>query len=121
MHEGIKNVVFLTADVHFAAAIFYDPARAQFQDFEPFWEFVIGPIHAGAFGTNELDASFGPRFEYLRAPSTAGFTIQNLPPPHLQSFGAAEVTKEGRLVIRIHEVTGAVLFEKLLQPQLQPQ
>jgi alkaline phosphatase D len=33
--EGIKNVVFITADVHFAAAISYDPARAQFGDFDP--------------------------------------------------------------------------------------
>ncbi|HZC01442.1 MAG TPA: alkaline phosphatase D family protein, partial [Gammaproteobacteria bacterium] len=90
--EGIKNVVFITADVHFAAAISYDPARAQFGDFDPFWEFVIGPVHAGAFGANELDASFGPWFEYLRAPSTEDFTIQNLPPPNLHSFGTAEVT-----------------------------
>ncbi|MGH8570461.1 MAG: alkaline phosphatase D family protein, partial [Gammaproteobacteria bacterium] len=49
--EGIKNVIFITADVHFAAAVFYDPARAQFGDFAPFWEFVIGLSgHPVAFG-----------------------------------------------------------------------
>ncbi|MGH8223127.1 MAG: alkaline phosphatase D family protein [Woeseiaceae bacterium] len=29
--EDIKNVVFITADVHFAAAISYDPAQAKFR------------------------------------------------------------------------------------------
>jgi alkaline phosphatase D len=114
---GIKNVVFITADVHFAAAISYDPARAQFGDFDSFWEFVIGPVHAGAFGANELDASFGPRFEYLRAPSTEGFTIQNLPPPNLHSFGTAEITANGKLIMRIHDISGAVLFEKTFAPE----
>jgi alkaline phosphatase D len=37
----IKNVVWLTADVHYAAAHHYDPSRAQFKDFRGFWEFVV--------------------------------------------------------------------------------
>jgi alkaline phosphatase D len=57
----IQNTVWLTADVHYAAAHYYDPNKAQFQDFEPFWEFVSGPLHAGTFGPNELDNTFGPR------------------------------------------------------------
>jgi alkaline phosphatase D len=38
--------------VHYTAAHYYDPSKAQFQDFEPFWEFVSGPLHAGTFGPN---------------------------------------------------------------------
>jgi alkaline phosphatase D len=41
--NGLKNVVWLTADVHYASATFYNPARAKFTDFTPFWEFVSGP------------------------------------------------------------------------------
>ena len=52
-------MVWLTADVHYAAAHHYDPARAPFNDFEPFWEFVAGPLNAGAFGPNALDHTFG--------------------------------------------------------------
>src|SRR5262245_60239603 len=44
--EGIRNVVWMTADVHDAAAHSFDPARARFADFQPFWEFVTGPLHA---------------------------------------------------------------------------
>ena len=45
----VRNVVWLTADVHYTAAHFYDPNRAAFSDFDPFWEFVSGPLHAGTF------------------------------------------------------------------------
>jgi len=31
-------------------AHFYDPAKAQFTDFDAFWEFVSGPLNAGTFG-----------------------------------------------------------------------
>ena len=58
---GIRNTVWLTADVHYTAAHYYDPDKAEFQDFEPFWEFVSGPIHAGTFGPNDLDNTFGPQ------------------------------------------------------------
>src|SRR6185436_4469207 len=37
--RGIDNVVWITADVHYCAAHFYDPGRAQFKEFDPFWEF----------------------------------------------------------------------------------
>ena len=46
----VRNVVFVTGDVHYAAAHHYDPARARFREFLPFWEFVAGPLHAGTFG-----------------------------------------------------------------------
>jgi alkaline phosphatase D len=41
---GVRNTVWLTADMHYTAAHHYDPNRAVFQDFEPFWEFVSGPL-----------------------------------------------------------------------------
>jgi phosphodiesterase/alkaline phosphatase D-like protein len=46
----VRNVVWLTADVHYCAAHFYDPSRAAFGNFDPFWEFVAGPLNGGSFG-----------------------------------------------------------------------
>jgi len=46
---GIRNTVWLTADMHYTPRTIYDPNRAVFQDFEPFWEFVSGPLHAGTW------------------------------------------------------------------------
>ena len=68
---GIRNTLWLTADVHYTAAHHYDPNRAVFQDFEPFWEFVSGPLHAGSFPQNKLDNTFGPQLMYVKAPSAA--------------------------------------------------
>ena len=44
-----RNTVWITADMHYTAAHYYDPNAAVFQDFEPFWEFISGPIHAGTW------------------------------------------------------------------------
>jgi len=60
-HAGIRNTVWLTADMHYTAAHYYDPNAAVFQDFEPFWEFISGPLHAGTWQPQKLDNTFGPR------------------------------------------------------------
>src|SRR5882762_5225618 len=80
---GVRNTLWLTADVHYTAAHYYDPNKAVFQDFEPLWEFVSGPLHAGTFPQNALDNTFGPHRVYVNAPSTP-----NRPPSEgLQFFG----------------------------------
>src|SRR5215469_12341969 len=53
--NAIRNTLWLTADVHYTAAHYYDPNKAAFQDFDPFWEFVSGPIHAGTGFQNAID------------------------------------------------------------------
>ena len=50
--------------MHYCAAHHYDPARAKGVDFDPFWEFVAGPAHAGTFAPPPLDATFGPEVRY---------------------------------------------------------
>ncbi len=87
--SGVANTVWLTADVHYAAAHYYNPDKAQFQDFDPFWEFVSGPLHAGTFGPNELDNTFGPEVRFIKAP---GPDKQNLPPSAgMQFFGHVKI------------------------------
>ncbi|WP_280302299.1 alkaline phosphatase D family protein [Nocardia abscessus] len=44
----MADVVWLTADVHYTAAHRYSPERAVFTEFDEFWEFVSGPLNAGA-------------------------------------------------------------------------
>ena len=85
-HEGVRNTVWLTADQHYTAAHYYDPNQAAFQDFEPFWEFVSGPLHAGTWGPSALDNTFGPQLKYQNACSEE--QGENLPPCFgLQFFG----------------------------------
>ena len=92
--SGVANTVWLTADVHYAAAHYYNPDKAQFQEFEPFWEFVSGPLHAGTFGPNELDNTFGPEVKFIKAP---GLDKQNLPPSAgMQFFGHVKIDGASR-------------------------
>ena len=62
--RGVKNMVWLGADVHYAAAHRFEPSRAAYKDFDPFWELIAGPMHATAFGRKNLDPTFGPALEW---------------------------------------------------------
>ena len=67
--QRIRNVVFVTGDVHYCAAHHYDPARGGVHRFHPFWEFVAGPAHAGTFGPAKLDRTFGPEVKFIGIPA----------------------------------------------------
>jgi alkaline phosphatase D len=113
--SDIQNVVWLTADVHYTAAHFYDPSQARFQEFAPFWEFVSGPLNAGTFGPGELDATFGPRIAFQKAPPPGQ---ANLPPSAgLQFFGQVDVDEAEVMTVTLKDLTGAALFSQTLEPQ----
>jgi alkaline phosphatase D len=114
--KGVANTVWLTADVHYAAAHFYDPAQAKFSDFLPFWEFVSGPIHAGTFGPNRLDMTFGPQVVFMKTPA-AGQGV-NLPPSAgLQFFGLVDIDgADETLTVRLMDRANNELFATTLDP-----
>jgi alkaline phosphatase D len=116
-HASIRNTVWLTADVHYTAAHYYDPDKAAFQDFDPFWEFVSGPIHAGTFGPNALDGTFGPQLVYVNAPSKDQGV--NLPPSFgMQFFG--HVTIDGAtevMTVTLRDVDDNSLWSTELEPK----
>ncbi|HTP81777.1 MAG TPA: alkaline phosphatase D family protein, partial [Alphaproteobacteria bacterium] len=109
-HNGVKNVVWLTADVHYTAAHYYNPAKAQFTDFDPFWEFVSGPLHAGTFGPNKLDNTFGPQVVFQKAPPDGQ---QNLPPSAgMQFYGEVKIDGRSEVMnVALKDLTGATLWQ----------
>ena len=114
--SGVRNTVWITADVHYTAAHYYDPNKAAFQDFEPFWEFVSGPIHAGTFGPNALDKTFGPQLEYVKAPGKE--QGQNLPPSEgMQFFGHIAIDGTSKqMAVTLKDVDDRSLWSKVLDP-----
>ena len=113
--ERVRNVVWVTGDVHYAAAHHYDPARARFADFDPFWEFVAGPLHAGTFGPNALDPTFGPEVRFLGIP--AGMKPNRPPSAGFQFFGTLRVDgKTQVLTVQLHDLTGKALYRADLPP-----
>jgi alkaline phosphatase D len=110
----IRNVVWLTADVHYAAAHHYDPARARFHDFDPFWEFVAGPLHASTYGPNPLDSTFGPEVRWASPPSGRGLRS---PADGGQYFGSVRVDARSLVMtVGLHDLTGTRLHEIDLHP-----
>jgi alkaline phosphatase D len=113
--KQIRNVVWLTADVHYAAAHFYEPSRGAFADFVPFWEFVAGPLHAGTFGPNKVDPTFGPKVVFNSVPDNQP---QNAPPSAGQQFfGVGRVNASSRvLTIELRNTAGQKLYSVELPP-----
>ena len=109
----IRNLVWITGDVHYTAAHYYDPQKAQFTDFDPFWEFVSGPLNAGAFPPNALDNTFGPQLMFHKAPPTP-----NAPPSSgFQFFGQVDIDGRTReMTVTLKDLAGASLFVKKLEP-----
>ncbi|MFF8405351.1 alkaline phosphatase D family protein [Streptomyces sp. NPDC015684] len=112
-HRRITGTVWLTADVHHTSAQHYQPSRAAFTDFEPFWEFVSGPLNAGAFPASALDGTFGPERVFVKAPTASNVS----PAGGYQFFGEVDIDGgSGELTVRLREQDGTVLFTKSLQP-----
>ncbi|MEH2195160.1 MAG: alkaline phosphatase [Nostoc sp.] len=115
-NKNIQNVVWLTADVHYAAAHYYDPAKAQFKDFKPFWEFVAGPLNSGTFGPNQLENTFGPQLIFQSLPPG---TKANRPPSEgFQFFGGVKIDKNTKVMtVTLRNLAGETLYSVDLPPE----
>jgi alkaline phosphatase D len=112
--ERVNNVVWLTADVHYTAAHYYDPRKAQTKDFAPFWEFVAGPLNAGSFGPNTTDATFGPQVVFSKAPPAGQVNLS--PYAGLQFFGEVNIDQYSKdMTVDLKDINGVSVFRKTLQ------
>jgi len=111
--KQVQNVIWITTDVHYCAAHYYDPANAAYTDFAPFWEFVAGPMHAGSYGPNLLDHTFGPRVVFSKAP-----LIQNSSPyAGFQFFGEVRIDPQSKaLTVELLDLDGISQFSQMLAP-----
>lgn len=105
----IQNTVWITADVHYCAAHHYDPSRAAFTEFSPFWEFVAGPLHAGTFGPGTLDRTFGPEVRFTGIPK--GMKGNRPPSDGLQFFGMMRVDARTRqMTVSLRDLAGRIVY-----------
>jgi alkaline phosphatase D len=104
--------------VHYTAAHYYDPNKAVFQEFEPFWEFVSGPLHAGSFGPNTLDNTFGPQLVYVKAPSREQGPNTS-PAAGLQFFGRVAIDgATGIMNVTLKDRDDTALWSASLEPRM---
>jgi alkaline phosphatase D len=114
--NGIQNVVWLCADIHYACAIEYHPDRAAFKEFLPFWEFTSGPLHAGSFGPSGLDNTFGPKYAWHSCKQD-GYKSGLGPAAGFQYFGLVDIEpRAGALTISQFNAAGGKLYSQTLTP-----
>lgn len=113
--HGVKNNVWLTTDVHFAAAFRYTPF-ADAPDFHP-REFIAGPLSALLFPNPLMDMTLGPeRLFFYGADKFTDIRSYESAKQWL-NFGAVEVDAAGNLTVKFHKVDGAVVYQETLRPQ----
>jgi alkaline phosphatase D len=101
--------VWLTTDVHYTAAHYFDPNKAAYQDFNPFWQFTSGPLNAGAFPPDAVDTTFGAQQVFVKAPAVGNAA----PSTEFQFFGQVSIDAQTReLTVRLRDNSGAVLWTK---------
>jgi alkaline phosphatase D len=114
--QNIHNALWITADVHYTAAHYYDPNKAVFQDFDPFWEFISGPIHAGTSAANQLDNTFGPQLIYYKAAPAGPAGLA--PSDGLQFFGHVAIDGSTEVMtVTLKDVADQALWSVKLEPK----
>ena len=115
--ERIRNTVWITADVHFTAAYHYDPNKAAFQDFEPFWEFVSGPLNAGTGRTGPIDGTFGPQIVFEKG-VPRGSNVNHGPSYGMQFFGHVSIDGASEVMtVTLKDVGDSALWSIKLDPK----
>jgi alkaline phosphatase D len=113
--EEISNMVWFTADVHYCAAHYYDPDKAQFKNFDPFWEFISGPLNASSFGPQQFDNTFGPQLIFQKASPNSHLS----PLSGLQFFGQVDIDNQTlNMTVTLKDIKGDSLFTQIINPTI---
>jgi alkaline phosphatase D len=111
----VNNNIWLTTDVHFAAAFRYTPF-ADAPHFQP-REFIAGPLSAILSPNALFDTTLGTeRLFFYGAEKFTDIRSYEAAKPWL-NFGSIEVDEAGNLTVKIHKVDGAVVYQETLRPQ----
>jgi len=112
---GLRNVVWITTDVHFATVLRYIP----FDDTPDFivHEFVAGPLQAGQFPKQELDPTLHPERLFFHGAESPEAVQTYAQAREYVNFGLIEVDLDGQLRASLHNVDGAELYRLELAPR----
>jgi alkaline phosphatase D len=112
--EGIKNLLFITTDVHFAAAFRYRPSAVA-PDYMVH-ELVSGPLNAGLGFETAYDTTLGTERLFFHAlKERRALTWEQA--ARYRTFGTVAVTAHGVLEAGIENELGERLYSLRLAPQ----
>ena len=115
--RGVRNLVWITTDVHFATAFRYRPFAGdpQFR----FFEIVSGPLNAGLFPNPAVDPTLAPQRLFYFAPSDPASVTSFAEATRWFNFGVLDIGADGTLVSRIVSGEGGEVFRLTLTPGLE--
>jgi alkaline phosphatase D len=109
----VRNLVWLTTDVHFASVVRFRPFP-EAPDFD-LLEVATGPLQAGLFPDRALDPTLRPERLFFFGPDE--------PPAGFEealawfNFGTLEIAGDGRLKLAVRGVDGGERFALELEPR----
>ncbi len=103
----VDNVVFVTTDVHYAAAWRYRPVPER-PDFV-MHELVAGPLNAGLFPNREFADDLGAAQLFFHGPASKDAVRTYEEALGWFNFGVAQVTADGDLRVRWRDARGRVV------------
>jgi alkaline phosphatase D len=98
--EGVRNLVWLATDVHYARLLRYEPSGDL--GGLVFHEFIAGPANAGSGPPLPLSQTFAPieLFARGRQPDPSR--------PNFYNFGLIRITADGVLRVEVRDADGLV-------------
>ena len=110
----VRNVFFITTDVHFGEGFRYTP----FPEDPAFQvhELVTGPLNSGIFPIASFDRTLNPERLFLYAPASAESVKTWEEAKHWFNFGAIAIARDGTLTAQIVNTSGAVVDTLRLRP-----
>jgi alkaline phosphatase D len=111
----VRNLLFLTTDVHYAQILRYAP----FDDAPgfAFHEAMVGPAAAGFFPVRELDPTFRPERLFFFAPEGAAAPRDFASARRWFNFGLVEIDGGGALSLRVVNALGEGVGALSLAPR----
>ena len=109
--NDVRNILWITTDVHFSAVFRYTPFPED-TDFEVH-EIATGPLNAGVLGKPDFDTTLGTQqlFRSINTPTTWEQAKRAF------NFGLIRVGADGVLQGSITDITGASWYDLVLTPR----
>jgi len=113
----VRNLLFLSGDVHFATVLRHQPFPEESPGFT-LREVVVGPLSAGLFPREDLDETLHPERRFLLTPPDGGALPGFRQAIPWMTFGRVSVNERGLLEAAVVAGDGTVRFAFPLRPHL---
>lgn len=111
----MRNVAFITTDVHFGEVFRYTPFSKDplFQ----VYEFVTGPLNAGVFPNQAYDTTLNLERLFFFGPARAEDVTTWTQAKSWFNYGAMQIDIDGSMRASLRNVDGAAVYEISLKPR----